>query len=793
MFKNYFKTVWRGLWKNKSFMILNVMGLSIGMAATFLILLWVQEELSFDRGYKNTDRLYQVYNRDVNDGVAYTFSSTPNPMGPALKLGYPEIEDVSRTGRDQFLIANKDRQFKPEGMFVDEGFVPMFGFPVIDGDKSGRLKNPGDIYITESLARKLYGNEDAVGKLLTLNDTNTLKVAAVLKDIPSNTSFQFEFLLPWASYDKLYGLYTSWTAYNVRTYVLLKKNADLGQVNAKIKHITAEHTAKEHTTKELTQFLHPAKRWHLYSKSEGGMLTDGAINKVRIFIMVAVLMIVIACINFINLTTARTERKAREVGVRKVAGAGKSGLVVQFLSESIFLSLLSGIIAVIILLLALPAFNRLIESDLRLNFGDSRFWLFFTGIIMLTGVGAGLYPALYLSSFSPVKVLKGRLTVARGKLSLRKVLVVTQFAFAIALIICTLIVKKQMKYAQEREVGYNKEQLLFSPIEGQASKNYQLIKRELLQNGAVTTVSGSQNAITGYAPNYYGFQWEGSTEQDEKTSFYLFNADESFTKTFGTKIIAGRDIDVQKFPTDSTAVLLNEEAVKVLRLKDPVGKKIGRAYGDLDLHIVGVVKKFISGSPYEHMLPMMILGPNPNFSIATLHYKLNPSRPVRENLAAVEAVFKKYNPGYPFEYTFVDQEYAKKFFSEQHLGILIGLFSALSIFIACLGLFGLAAYMAETRFKEIGIRKVLGASVTEILLLLSKDFVKPILIALLIAAPLAWWVMNKWLQEYSYRTTISASAFILSGGVILLVAMITIITQTLRAAVTNPSKAIRSE
>ncbi|SDE14554.1 duplicated orphan permease [Niabella drilacis] len=793
MFNNYFKTAWRSLGKNKAFSVLNILGLSVGMAATCLILLWVQQELSFDREYANTDRLYQVYNRDVDNGAPYTYAATPNPMGPALKAGYPEIEDVTRVSGEQFLIANQERQFKPEGLFVDEGFVSMFGFPVMTGDRRGLLRNPGDIFITRSLARKLYGSDDAVGKLLTLNDSNTLRVAAVLENAPAGTRFRFEFLLPWAYYDKLYGVRTSWTGNNVRTYVLLRKNADPAAADRKIKNITAEHTTGESTTKKLTQFLHPAQRWHLYSKSENGALTDGAIGKVRIFMAVALLMIIIACINFVNLSTARTAHKAREVGVRKVAGARRSGLVLQFLSESICLSLLSGVLAIAGLLLALPAFNGLIESRLQLHFTDFRLWLFFGGIILLTGVGAGLYPALYLSSFVPVKVLKGAGTTGKGRIGIRKILVVTQFAFAIALITCTLIIKKQMKYAQQRETGYNKELLLFSPIEGMAKKNYALIKQALLKSGAVTTVAGSQNPVTGFLPNYYGFHWEGSTERDENTSFYLFNADEAFTKTFGTKIIAGRDMDIERFPTDSTAVLLNEEAVKLLHLKDPVGKRIWRGAGDLDLHIVGVVKNYISGSPYGNIQPMMILGANPALGVATLHYKLDPANPVQENIARIAAIFKRYNPGYPFEYRFADQDYAEQFAGEQNLSRLIGLFAALSIFIACLGLFGLAAYMAETRYKEIGIRKVLGASVPGILLLLTKDFIRPIVTALLVAAPVAWWIMNRWLQEYSYRTAIGWTVFLAAGSVVLCVALITIVSQTIRAALSNPSKALRSE
>ncbi|WP_018629409.1 ABC transporter permease [Niabella aurantiaca] len=791
MIKNYFKTAWRSLWKNRSFTILNVLGLSVGMAATCMILLWVQQELRFDRWYKNTDRLYQVYNRDVSSGVAYTYSSTPNPMGPVLKTDYPEIEDVSRTAEGQFLIANKDRQFKPGGLFVDAGFVSMFGFQVLEGDASGLLENPGDIFITEALAGKLFGKGDAVGRLLTLNDSLSLKVAAVLKDVPAASRFRFEFLLPWATCIRLYGQYPNWTGNNVRTYVLLKPGVPAAVVGSKIKRVTAEHVPGDHTLRELTQFLHPASKWHLYSKSENGQLTDGAITKVRVFVLVALLMIIIACINFINLTTARTGRRAKEVGVRKVAGARKPLLVLQFLNESILLALLSGVIAVFLLSMGLPVFNRLIGADLKLNFGDFRLWFFFLGIILMTGAGAGLYPAFYLASFSPVKVLKGGLQNNHGSFSLRKLLVVTQFAFAIALIICTLIIKKQMRYAQDRALGYNKDQLLFSPVEGDAQKNYLLIKQALLQSGAVTTVSGTQNPITGFAPNYYGFHWEGSTERDAKSGFYLFNTDGAFTKTFGTKIIAGRDIDASRFPADSTAVLLNEKAVQLLHLKDPVGKKIWR--DDMSLTIVGVVKNYVSGSPYSNTLPVMILGPHPNFSIGTLHYKLNPARPVQENIAAVTAVFKKYNPGYPFEFHFVDQEYAKKFASEEELGTLIGLFSALSIFIACLGLFGLAAYMAETRFREIGIRKVLGASASGIIGLLAKDFIVPMLIALAIASPIAWWLMHQWLQGYSYRTDIGWLVFLIAGMVVFGVALITIVSQTIRAALSNPSKALRSQ
>ena len=792
MFKNYFKTAWRSIWRSKSFSFINICGLAVGMAATILIFLWIQNELSFDRSYKKTDRLYQVFNRQMSNGKASAWASTPDALAPVLRKDYPDIENAVRISESEALLSAAGKHLKSSGVFADTGFLSMFGFGLQEGNTGNALNSINDIVITEGLAKNLFGNEHAIGKIVRLDTADNFIVTAVVKNLPGNTRFHFNYVLPWIYAEKLYGKNESWTAYNDRTYVLIKPNTDINALNQKIAFVSSTHMPAEDRVEHLTQFLYPAERWHLYDKSENGQMVGGQVEKVKLFSLIAGLILLIACINFMNLSTARSEKRAKEVGIRKVAGARRQGLILQFIGESILLAFIAGVIALALVELCLPAYNNLLTTNLHLPLADVSFWLYWLAFIMITGFLSGCYPAFFLSSFNAARVLKGAFKSPGKLVTPRKVLVVVQFTFAIILIISALIIAKQVQYAEDRDTGFDKGQLVFSPLEGNGEKNYSLIKEDLLNSGAVVSVTKSLVPVSAESTsNMWGYQWQGSTKDDSQVSFDAFSSDADFVRTLGTKIISGRDIDIYNYPTDSTAILLSEKAAAVMRFKNPIGQTVKR--GDNEVyHVVGVIKDFLIGSPYSTIQPMIVMGPKYGW-YRTVHYKLNATQPVKTSLGKITAIFKKYNSDYPFEYRFVDEAYAEKFRSEQTTKALATLFASLTIFISCLGLFGLAAYMAESRIKEIGVRKVLGATAADITALLSADFVKLVLISIILAVPVAWWAMHNWLQNYEYRTDISIWIFLLAGMAAIIIALVTVSFQSFKAAIANPVKNLRTE
>lgn len=790
MIKNYLKIAFRNLLRNKWFSLINISGLAIGMASAVLILLWIQNEMSHDRFFEKTDRIYVANNRDRFNGELQVWTNTPKILGPTIKADYPEVEDVVRVNDygANFLLSVGDKHLNLHGDFVDSGFLKMFSYPLIKGTPATALNNPGGIVLTRQLAIKLFGSEDVLGKVVRIDSSDNFTVTAVMQDLPSNTSLKCEYLLPWV-YATRKGIDDNyWGNNSVYTYILLKPGASQAVFDAKIRDITINHSKNSgnSTTQVFTQ---PLKDAWLYSKSENGKYVGGRIEKVRLFAVIAVFILLIACINFMNLSTARSEKRAKEVGIRKVVGAYKASLVFQFISESIILAFLAGIIAVLLVELALPLFNQLTGEVVTLNFNNPLYWFFGLLFVLFTGFIAGSYPAFYLSSYQPVKVLKGTFKAANALVTPRKVLVVLQFTFAIALIICTFIVERQVKYAQDRDAGYSKDHLAFIIMFGDDFKNYSLIKRELLNSGAATAVAATSAPMTEHWSDTWGFEWPGSNAGDKKTDFNIFSAEQDFTKTMGLTLLQGRDIDILKYKTDSTAVLLNESAVKIMRLKDPVGKTI--TGNGSTLHIIGVIKDFIVETPYEHIRPMIIAGPS--FGYDVINFKLNPAVPVETSLAKAERVFKQYNPQYPFNYRFYDAEYALKFQDEQRAGKLAGLFAGLTVFISCLGLFGLATYMAENRIKEIGVRKVLGASVASITILLSKDFLKLVIISFVIASPVAWYAMGQWLSGYKYRIDIEWWVFAGAGLLSVIIAIGTVSYQSIKAALMNPVKSLKTE
>jgi putative ABC transport system permease protein len=790
MFRNLFVIALRNLRRNTIFSSINILGLAIGMASAILIGLWIQNELGFDRFHDKENRLYQAYRAEKDGESINAINFTPKILAPTLKADFPEIEDAVRMRNANFLFTVNDRHFNVPGNFTDEGFLSTFSFPLLEGTAKTCLQGPGDIVITESLAKKLFGNQSALGKQLRIDSVDLFTVKGILKDLPDNTQFKFDYLLPWSYLKKIGWDDNFWQNNSVRTYYTLKPGVMASAFDAKIKKLLINHTKQDKVQSTSELFGHPASRWHLYSKFENGKSTGGQIEIVRIFMIIAAFILLIACINFMNLSTARSEKRAREVGLRKVVGAPRSYLIWQFLAESLVFSLIAGLIALLIVQLCLNPFNLLVGKKLFIDFGNTEFWVAGAGFILLTGILAGSYPAFYLSSFQPIKVLKGVLNTRNREGLPRKLLVILQFTFAVILIFSTLVVLKQLKYAQDRDSGYIKDGLVYSYMQGDIQKNYELIRNELIKKGIATSVTRTSGPMTRHWGDTWGLSWTGSTSNDLKTDFNFMGADENFIQTMGLKLVIGRDINNRIYATDSTAMLLNESAAKAMRLKDPIGKTVG--LNGSSWHIVGVIKDFILESPYEPIAPMIIQGPDA-FGFYILNMKLNPAIPVSDNLIKMESVFTKYNPQYPFEYNFVDEEYADKFANEKKTGKLAGLFAGLTVFISCLGLFGLAGFMAENRTREIGIRKVLGASVGGITKLLSQDFLKLVLVSFIIASPIAWWAMNGWLHSYSYRIHIHWGMFVMVFCLTIFIALLTVSFQSVRAAMMNPAKTLRTE
>ncbi|MCF0049101.1 ABC transporter permease [Dyadobacter sp. LJ53] len=789
MLQNYFKIAWRNLAREKGYAFINIAGLAIGMAAAMLIFLWIQNELAFDRFYPKTKRLFQVYNRDIIGDKPQVWGATPAPLAPALIQDYPEVEDAARYRSTNLLLAANDKFLNIEGCFADPGFLNLFDLPLHAGNRDKALAENSNIIITRSLAEKLFGTTDVLGKTIRIERKDNLMITAVLDNIPSNSSFKaIEYILPWNYSVALGWTNDNWNNNNYYTYVLLDQKANAAAVNDKIKHATVSHLKgimKDPSHREI--FLNPADKWHLYSKEENGQLVDGRIVTVRLFGIIAAFILLIACVNFINLSTARSDKRAKEVGIRKVAGAPKLTLVFQFISESVILSFLAGIVAFAIVWAFIPSFNTLINTQLSPDFTSFSFLLPAFAFVLLTGIFAGSYPAFFLANFQPLKVMKGTYKSARNSFSPRKGLVVLQFTFAIILIISTLIIKQQISHAQNRNSGYDKNNLIFSYLQGNLSEHYAPLQQELLESGAVSSISKSIGPITQMNTRQWGVSWPGSTQKDKDQEFVPFGTDIDFLKTNGVKLVAGREIDIRKYPSDSLALMLNESAVKAMRLNDPIGVKV--KFSGKEWNVVGVVKDFIFASPYDKVNPVLVYGPARDLPWTSM--RLNPAKTTAKNLEIVHTIFKKHNPEYPFEYTFADESYQAKFAEEQRTSKLTGIFTGLTIFISCLGLFGLAAFSAQQRTKEIGVRKVLGASVASIIQMLSTEFVKLVLIAFFVALPIAWYAMDQWLKDYNYRILIEWHVFAITLLLTIMLVLVTVTFQAINAALMNPVKSLK--
>jgi putative ABC transport system permease protein len=789
MLVNFLKIAFRNLLKKKAFSIINISGLAVGMASAVLIFLWIQHERNYDQFHEKKERIYEAWNRAHFSGKLQCWNTTPKVLARAVEKDIPEVERAVRVnwGND-ILFSVGEKRLTAHGNIVDTGFLQLFSFPLVKGNPAIALKDGSSIVLTESLAKRVYGNEDPMGKVIKIDNEDNFTVTGVMKDMPNNTRFsKTEYLIPWAYMIRKNWDDSSWGNNSTRTYVLLKENASFASANEKIRKLKLQYDSTE--DKRWEMFLYPASRWRLYSSFTEGKEEGGLIQFVNMFGIIAIFILLIACINFMNLSTARSEKRAKEVGIRKVVGAPRASLIGQFIGESILLAFLASILAFVIVQVSLPAFGRLTGKELSLDYGDFRFWLAALGFVIFTGLVAGSYPAFYMSSFAPSRVLKGVFRAPNALVTPRKLLVVLQFTFAIILIICTSIVKQQIDHARDRESGYAKENLVYHLLSGDLGKNFALVKNELLTSGVATSVTKTSSPMTQGWSDSWGFQWEGK-HPDDKTDFDRFSVDQDITKTAGLTLVKGRDFDLERFPTDSSGMIINESAAKVMNFKDPIGQIVKD--GETPYHIIGVIKDFILQSPYYPTKPMVIEGAGSGW-FNVIHFKLNANNSTANNIKKAEAIFKKYNPEYPFEYKFVDEEYAAKFKSEQRTGTLAALFAGLTIFISCLGLFGLATYMAENRVKEIGVRKVLGASVPGIVTLLSKDFLTLVMVSFVIASPVAWWLMDNWLKDYPYRVGIQWQVFVFAAFLSMIISVLTVGYQSVKAAISNPVKSLRTE
>ncbi|MHA4842518.1 ABC transporter permease [Flavitalea antarctica] len=783
MLFNYLTIAWRTISKNKIYSGINIVGLAIGMAGFILIGTWIWNEKSFDQFHENKNSLYKVWNRTTGPENVQAWDVTAGALGKALKNDFAEIKNTSRIywSIDR-LFSYGDKSLKAKGNDVDKPFLQMFSFPLVKGDRNHALDDVNNIVITEGLAARLFGKEEPMNKMILIDNKDPYKVSGVLKTLPSNTNFDFEYLVSLEKGENYYA--NSWdNAYY--TFVQLHSNTAGDAFNNKIRNALMRYSPASET--EI--FLHPITKWHLYSRFENGKIAGGRIEIIYLLLVIGLLILGIACINFMNLSTAQSQDRAKEVGVRKVIGAGKGSLVSQFLTESILISIVACVLAILMVELTLPAFNKLSDRNLTIAYGQPMFWLALLGFVILTGLLAGSYPAFFLSAFRPIRVLKGELTNVQLRFTPRKILVVVQFAIAIILIVSTTIIHSQIKFVQQRNTGYNVNNLAEVEIEGDINKNYQVIKSELLNQGVITSMCKTSLGVTVDGASSSGFKWTGMDPALEWINFSRFGTTGHFINTLGLKLLQGRDINQEVYPGDSLSMLLNATAIKEMGLKDPVGKKIewsGNKYT-----VVGVFDDFIIGSPYSRVNPMVVLGTN--YWTYNVVMRFNAKNDMSANLRAAELVFRKFNPAYPFMYRFVDQEYAKKFNDQQQTGALSALFAGLTIFISCMGLFGLAMHTAGNRKKEIGIRKVLGASVPGITNMLASEFVRLVFIAITIAIPVSWYIMNRWLQDFEYRVSISWLTFVFVALAAIIIAIITISFQAVKAAIANPVTSLRTE
>jgi putative ABC transport system permease protein len=793
MYKSYFKIGWRNLLKNKGYSFINIGGLALGMTVAMLIGLWMHDELTFNSYHPNHDRIAQVMHHHISNGGINTKASNPEVLAEELRDAYGgDFKYILHSlWTEPHTLTHGNKIFSHPGNYFEPQVTDMLGLKMIHGSKDG-LKNMNAILLSASVAKSYFGERDPIGKAMRIDDRADVQVAGVYEDIPDNSSFKdLKFILPWGLYLSqnpwIKEMQDPWASNFTQTFVQIADHADMQQVSAKINDVMLNKVSESGRRYKPAVFLHPMNKWHLYSDFKDGVNTGGRIDNVWLFGITGVFVLLLACINFMNLSTARSEKRSKEVGIRKSIGSVRSQLIAQFFTESVMVSVFAFLFALLIVALILPKFNEIADKKIAILWSEPMFWLAGIGFSVVTGLFAGLYPALFLSSFQPVKVLKGRLIIARFASLPRKALVVVQFTISITLIIGTMVVYKQVKHAQNRPVGYSREGLISVDLNWERKKYFEVIRTELKNEGTIVEMAQSGAPATDVWSVNAAFNWEGK-DPNQTVEFPNNAVNHDYGKTIGWEIKEGRDFS-RDFASDSSAFILNESAAKFIGLKDPIGKII--TWKRKPYTVIGVIKDMIVQSPYSSVRPSLFHISTNNINVALI--RIHPEVNVQDAMTKIETVFKKYNPAFPFQASFVDDEFARKFGNEKRIGTVATFFAILAVVISCLGLFGLASFVAEQRTKEIGIRKVVGASVFSLWKMLSKDFVALVIIACVVAIPSTYYLTRQWLSAYEYRTEISWWVFGITGIGVLVITLVTVSYQAITAALMNPVKSLRSE
>jgi putative ABC transport system permease protein len=785
MFKTNLKIAWRNLIKDRQFTFLNVLGLSAGLACSLLIFLWVNDELKFDHFFSNNERLYQLMERQTTNGITGTSDGSSGPLSEAIAQQMPEVEYSTPLASPgwfpKFTLSANDKIIKASGQYAGKDYFSVFSFKLLDGNKENVLANKNSIVISDELAKKLFGTaENITGKPIRFQQSEIFYVSGVFEKTPYHSSQQFDFVLPWDYFKSVQDWVTNWNNVGPQNFVLLKKGADINAFNKKIAGVIAAHGGNA----SRVAFATPFSDVYLHNNVGVNSASSGRIQYVKMFSLIALFILLIACINFMNLSTAKASRRMKEVGIKKVVGADRKQLIFQFLSESVLLTLIAMMFAVLLATLFLPVFNGITGKEIMLHY-DTETIFIFIGIVLFTGLLAGSYPALYLSKFNPHAILKGKLNSSFSEMISRKGLVVFQFTLSSILIIAVIIIYQQIQFIQNTDPGYKKDNVIRIDAEGKILGTEQEFANELKNIPGVESASYTFTNIVGHTFGDWGLSWEGKNP-NESVYFEVFGGGYDFIKTMGMHILSGRAFS-KDFGADTSNIILNEAAVKVMNLKDPVGKTV-QLYRH-PMQIIGVVKDFHFESMHEMVKPSYILlQPHGGKIVARIN-----AAHEKETIAAIQHLYESYNPNFPFTFIFLDEVYQKQYVSETRVSVLSKYFAGLAILISCLGLFGLAAFTAQKRRKEIGIRKVIGASVSSITTMLSADFLKLILLSLLIAFPVSWWLMDNWLQGFAYRIRITPIVFLVAGGSIILITLCTIGFQSVKAAIANPVTSLRSE
>ena len=798
MIRNYFIVALRNLFKNKIYSFINVAGLAAGMGIGMLIGLWIWDELSYNRNFDNYDRIVRVMENSTHGDQIATDYSVPIPLSVELRTAYgSDFKGVAMgSWNSQHILAYHDKQVLKDGMYVQPDFLPIFSLRLLKGS-AGALKEPYSAVISQTLATAIFGNEDPVNKVIKIDNKSSLKITGVYEDFPHNCEFNDTYMLmSWDSYiadnDWVKYSVTKWDNNAFQIYAQLQDKADLCRVGAKVKGGLEGHERKD----KPQVVLHPMARWKLYSEFKDGVNTGGDIEFVRMFAIIGIFVLLLACINFMNLSTARSEKRAKEVGIRKAIGSLHWQLVGQFLGESMLITIISFCLSLLLVTMTLPFFNGLADKQMHLLWNSIPFWLLAAAFILVTGLISGSYPAFYLSSFNSVSVLKGTFKTGRLASVPRKILVVLQFTVSVSLIIGTMVVFQQIQYAKDRPIGYNRDGLItVNMTTPDLYDHFKPLREDLLRSRAVVNIAISSCPTTDIWANQSGFDWTGK-DPGLNPTFAVITLNQDYGRTVGWQFVEGRDFSPD-FATDSAAVVLNETAVKYMGLKEPVvGQIIKYLYSkhpNKDLRVLGVVRDMVMQSPFEPVKQTIFMMDNSSVDWNVLTVRINPNMNAGQALTAIGAIFKRFNPGSPFDYSFNSEDFARKFDFQQRIGSLATFFAAFAIFISCLGLFGLASFMAERRTKEIGVRKVLGASVINLWGQLSKDFLLLVSISFLIAIPVSWYLMSSWLRQYPYRTTISVWIFVGTAAASLLITLVTVSFQSIRASLANPVRSLRTE